>query len=160
MVVPDEAFEMLAESVRSARVSAERGDTVLDLQGWLEISYDPADHLILAGMHEECVPEGSADDVFLPDSLRDQLGLRDMRARFARDAFILHTALQSRAEHGRVDAVVSRFNNAGEARKPSRLLMKQTGQELAALVSHLFNESPSDAPNRGAWARDWQLKVP
>ena len=38
--------------------------------------------------------------------------------------------------------------------------MKQTGQELAALVSHLFNESPSDAPNRGAWARDWQLKVP
>jgi ATP-dependent helicase/nuclease subunit B len=160
MVAPDEAFEMLAESVRSARVSSERGDTVLDLQGWLEISYDPADHLILAGMHEECVPEGTADDVFLPDSLRDQLGLRDMRARFARDAFILHAALQSRAEHGRVDAVVSRFNNAGEARKPSRLLMKQTGQELAALVSHLFNESPSDAPNRGAWARDWQLKVP
>ena len=84
---------MLAESVRSARVSSERGDTVLDLQGWLEISYDPADHLILAGMHEECVPEGTADDVFLPDSLRDQLGLRDMRARFARDAFILHAAL-------------------------------------------------------------------
>jgi len=159
-VAPDEAVEMLAESVRSARVPSERGDTVLDLQGWLEISYDPAQHLILAGMHEECVPEGSPDDAFLPDSLRDQLGLRDMSARFARDAFILQTLLSSRSREGRVDAVISRFNQSGEARKPSRLLMRQSGKELAALVCHLFNESASQPPNRGAWKRDWQLNMP
>lgn len=159
-IIPNHAFEMLAESVRAARIPSERGDTVLDLQGWLEISYDPAQHLILAGMHEECVPEGTADDAFLPDSLRDQLGLRDMRARFARDAFILQTLLSSRVQGGRVDAVVSRFNQSGEARKPSRLLMRQSGQELAALVCHLFNESASPPRKRGAWKRDWQLMVP
>ena len=159
-IIPSEAFEMLAESVSSARVPSERGDTVIDLQGWLEISYDPAEHLILAGMHEECVPEGTADDAFLPDSLRDKLGLRDMRARFARDAFILQAALSSRAEAGRVDAVISRFNQSGEARKPSRLLMKQGGKELAALVCHLFDESASQPRKRGPWKRDWVLKVP
>ncbi|MGB2402354.1 MAG: PD-(D/E)XK nuclease family protein [Akkermansiaceae bacterium] len=159
-IAPDEAFEMLTESVKSARIPSERGDTVLDLQGWLEISYDPAEHLILAGMHEECVPEGTGDDAFLPDSLRDQLGLRDMRARFARDAFILQAALCSRAQNGRVDAVVSRFNQSGESRKPSRLLMRQSGQELAALVCHLFDESASQPRKRGAWRRDWQLEVP
>jgi len=159
-IAADEAFEMLAESLQSARVPAEHGDSVLDLQGWLEISYDPAKHLVLAGMHEECVPDGTADDVFLPDSLRDALGLRNMQARFARDAFMLHAALSSRAQDGRVDAVVARFNDAGEARKPSRLLMRETGQELAARVRHLFNESPSDTPNRGAWERDWKLSLP
>ncbi len=156
----DEAFEMLAESVCSARVPGDRSHTVLDLQGWLEIPYDPAKHLLLAGMHEECVPEGSADDVFLPDSLRDQLGMRDMQARFARDAFMLQAALKSRAGTGRVDAVVARFNDAGEARKPSRLLMRQSGKHLAAVVSHLFDESPSGMVNRGAWKRDWKLKLP
>lgn len=159
-IAADEAFEMLAESLKSARVPSEHGESVLDLQGWLEISYDPARHLVLAGMHEECVPDGTADDVFLPDSLRDALGLRNMQARFARDAFILHAALSSRAEHGRVDAIVARFNDAGEARKPSRLLMCETGQELAARVCHLFNESSSDTPNRGAWERDWELTLP
>lgn len=159
-ISPDEAFEMLAESVSSVRMPSDRGNTVLDLQGWLEISYDPAQHLVLAGMHEECVPEGSAEDVFLPDSLRDQLGMRDMRARFARDAFMLQAALKSRNATGRVDAVIARFNDAGEARKPSRLLMRQTGEQLAAVVSHLFDESPSEVVNRGAWERDWTLKLP
>lgn len=159
-ITPDEAFEMLAESVSSARVPSDRGNTALDLQGWLEIPYDPAKHLVLAGMHEECVPEGSAEDIFLPDSLRDQLGMRNMRARFARDAFMLQAALKSRNESGRVDAVIARFNDAGEARKPSRLLMRQSGERLAAVVRHLFDESVSEVANRGAWERDWTLKLP
>jgi len=156
----EEAFQMLAESVQSTRVSAERGATVMDLQGWLEISYDPAPHLVLAGMHEECVPDGIADDPFLPDSLCFDLGLRTMQARFARDAFVFESALRSRAENGRVDAVVARFNHAGETRKPSRLLMRQSGEALAAVVRHLFDESSQGTSTQGAWERDWKLIVP
>ena len=156
----EEAFQMLAESVQSTRVSSERGATVIDLQGWLEISYDPAPHLILAGMHEECVPDGAADDAFLPDSLRLDLGLRTMQARFARDAFVFEAALRSRADHGRVDAVVARFNHAGETRKPSRLLMRQSGESLAAVVRHLFSEASPETSAQGEWKRDWELDVP
>ncbi|MBT8037572.1 MAG: PD-(D/E)XK nuclease family protein [Verrucomicrobiae bacterium] len=157
---PDEVFEMLAESVQSTRVTNDRSATVLDLQGWLELSYDPAPHLVLAGMHEECVPEGTADDAFVPDSLRKNLGLRDSHGRFARDAFLLQSALRSRSESGRVDAVVARFNDAGEARKPSRLLMRQHGAKLAAVVNHLFAESRSSQSRGGPWHRDWSLNFP
>ena len=156
----EEAFEMLAESLKSARVAMQRSDTVLDLQGWLEISYDPAPHLILAGMHEECVPDGAVDDVFVPDSLREDLGLRSVNERFARDAFIFQSALAWRSREGRVDAVVARFTQAGEARKPSRLLMRQSGERLAAVVRHLFDESSQGSATQGAWQRDWTLKVP
>lgn len=156
----EEVFDMLAESLQSCRVSSDRSDTALDLQGWLEISYDPAPHLVLAGMHEECVPDGTTDDAFVPDSLRESLNLRDSRGRFARDAFLLQSAITSRSERGRVDAVISRFNDQGEARKPSRLLMRQNGSELAALVGHLFAESESTRTYGGAWQRDWKLKLP
>lgn len=157
---PADVFEMLAESLQSAMASSNRDSTVLDLQGWLEISYDPAAHLLLAGMHEECVPDGSVDDVFVPDSLREKLGLRDSAGRFARDAFLLHSALRSRDANGRVDAVVARFNDAGEARKPSRLLMRQQGKDLPAVVQHLFAESDSTRSKGGPWRRDWVLDLP
>jgi len=157
---PAEVFEMMAESLHSAMASSNRDQTALDLQGWLEISYDAAPHLILAGMHEECVPDGTVDDVFVPDSLREKLGLRDSAGRFARDAFLLHAALRSRDANGRVDAVVSRFNDAGESRKPSRLLMRQRGKELPAIVQHLFAESDSTRSKGGPWQRDWILNLP
>lgn len=156
----DEAFEMLAESLQSARVPMQRSGSVLDLQGWLEISYDPAPHLVLAGMHEECVPDGAADDVFVPDSLREELGLRSVRERFGRDAFLFQSALAWRSNGGRVDAVVARFTQTGEARKPSRLLMRQSGENLAAVVHHLFGESSRGSAIQGAWQRDWTLRVP
>lgn len=157
---PQEAFAMLAESLNTARISAQRSNTVLDLQGWLEISYDPAPHLILVGMHEGCVPDGKVDDLFIPDSLRKNLGLRDSQGRFARDAFLLQSALTSRLKNGRVDAVLARFNDAGEARKPSRLLMRQSGEKLASIVNHLFAESKSNQSKVGPWTRDWTLSLP
>ena len=155
-----EILEMILESLQPARASATRDQTAVDLQGWLEISYDPSTHLILAGMHEECVPDGAVDDVFLPDSLKQDLGLRDAAGRFARDAFLLQGALRSRDEKGRVDAIVARFNDAGEARKPSRLLMRQSGAVLPGIVQHLFVESSSTSAKGGAWQRDWVLDLP
>ncbi|MBT8044095.1 MAG: PD-(D/E)XK nuclease family protein, partial [Verrucomicrobiae bacterium] len=155
-----EAIEMMLEGIRSTKVTDDRADTVIDLQGWLEIPYDPASHLVLLGMHDECVPGGVADDLFIPDSLRKKLGLRDSRDRFARDAYLLHSAIAPRRENGRVDVFVARFNDAGEARKPSRLLMRQRGKELAMVVNHLFAESDSNKARGGAWIRDWQLQLP
>ena len=155
-----EVFEMMTEALQSVRASENRDQTALDVQGWLEISYDAASHLVLAGMHEECVPDGAVDDVFVPDSLCQNLGLRDSAGRFARDAFLLQGALCSREGRGRVDAIVARFNDAGEARKPSRLLMRAKGKELASIVQHLFAESSSATSKGGAWQRDWILDLP
>jgi len=155
-----EIFEMMVESLQSAKATSNRDQTALDVQGWLEISYDPAPHLILAGMHEECVPDGAVDDIFVPDSLRQNLGLRDSAGRFARDAFLLQGALCSREQGGRVDALVARFSDTGEVRKPSRLLMREKGKVLADIVQHLFAEPSSISSNGGPWQRDWALHLP
>lgn len=159
-VGPAEILEMAAEALQSAAAGADGERAALDLQGWLEISYDAAPHMVLAGMHEECVPDGKPDDVFLPDSLRKNLGLRDSAGRFARDAFLFHTALRSRDASGRVDVVVARFNDTGEPRKPSRLVMRQRGERLASVVRHLFSEPDSTASRGGPWTRDWTLDLP
>lgn len=153
-------FEMLVEALSSVKSTENSDHTALDLQGWLEISYDPAPHLVLAGIHEECVPDGAVDDLFIPNSLRQKLGLRDAEGRYARDAFLLQGALRSRDQTGRVDAVVSRFNDAGEARKPSRLLMCVKRNELPAIVQHLFAEPTSTSYKGVAWQRDWTLRLP
>ena len=159
-VTAQETIEMLAVSAGGVQISTETGSEVLDMEGWLEISYDPASHLVLAGMHEGCVPDGAVDDVFVPDSLKTDLGMRDATGRCARDAFLLYSALQCREAGGRVDAVVARFNDAGEAKKPSRLLMRcQTG-ELPRVVRHLFADSAASESMAGAWTRDWTLTLP
>lgn len=159
-VAPQEAMEMLAVALGGVSLSTEHGDEVLEMQGWLEVSYDPAAHLVLAGMHEGCVPDGTVDDAFVPDSLKKDLGMRDAAGRCARDAFLLVSILKSREANGRVDAVVARFNDAGEARKPSRLLMRYQGEELASVVSHLFADPLSGQSIAGAWQRDWVLDFP
>lgn len=159
-VSAQEAMEMLTESLGGVKTSSGKGDEVLDMEGWLEVSYDSAPHLILAGMHEGCVPDGAIDDAFVPNSLKKELGLRDAAARCARDAFLLSAALHSRKGNGRVDALVASFNDAGEACKPSRLLMRYEGKELAEVVNHLFAEIQSGDSPVGPWTRDWDLKFP
>ena len=159
-VPAQELMEMLWTSLSSVSLVAEHGESVLDLEGWLEVAYDPAAHLVLMGMHEGCVPDGSVDDAYLPEQLRQQLGVRSVASRYARDAFLLTSAIQCRAERGRVDAIVARFNEAGEACKPSRLLMRYEGEQLAHVVNHLFAESKSLEATGGAWTRDWVLDFP
>lgn len=159
-VPPHETMEMLAVSLSGIALATEQGGEVLDMEGWLEVSYDPAPHLVLAGMHEGCVPDGTAEDAFVPDSLKKHLGMRDAAGRCARDAFLLTSAVRCREENGRVDAVVTRFNDAGEARKPSRLLLRCEAGELPRVAKHLFAEPDAAESASGPWTRDWTLGFP
>ncbi|MGB1259871.1 MAG: PD-(D/E)XK nuclease family protein [Akkermansiaceae bacterium] len=154
---PEEVIQMVGENLRGVSLSEGSSETVLDMQGWLEVSYDNAPHLVLAGMHEGCVPDGQVDDVFIPDSLRQALNLRDSAGRVARDAFLLTSAIESRRGNGRVDAVLAKFTDSGEARNPSRLLMRRAPDVLPKIVSHLFAEKGETQRAAGAWTRDWTL---
>ena len=161
-VTPQEAMEMLFAAMKSVRIPDASSNSVLDMQGWLELAYDSAPHLILAGMHEGCVPDGTGEDEFLPDQLKSELGMRDGRGRSARDAFLLTSVVSVREQQdgGRVDILVARFNDMGEARKPSRLLMRCPDQELADVVKKLFEESGASDSHVGPWTRDWTLGFP
>jgi len=125
-----------------------------DLQGWLELPYEDAPHLVLLGMNEGAIPETIRGDLFLPNSLRETLGLRSNAARARRDQILLEGHLRARQQHGRVDLIVPRAADQGDPLQPSRLLFACTDQELVPRAKLLFAELPpprSTPARRAAW---------
>ena len=78
---------------------------MLALQGWLELSFDPAPHLVIAGLHEGCVPEAPPADPLITEAVREKLGLRDRQSRLAREAFLYTAMLEGRRATGSVTVV-------------------------------------------------------
>lgn len=151
---PGEALELVLSSIDTLRSAAGRELAGIDLSGWLELSHTRGRRMVLAGMHEGCVPDGSLDDAFLPDGVRKQLGLRDAEGRHARDAYLFHSFAASRE----LEVIVAKVDASGEPRRPSRLLLAARGVELAERVRELSGSPSSGARRLAAWARgDWKL---
>ena len=116
----------------------ERPADTIDLQGWLELAWEDAPHLIVAGANEGVLPETIHGDRFLPESIRSPLGLRSNEDRFARDAWLLELLIRSRGDDGQVDFFVGRQRHNGDPLKPSRLLFRCPDSQLAERVEHLL----------------------
>ncbi|MBR5879553.1 MAG: PD-(D/E)XK nuclease family protein [Akkermansia sp.] len=120
---------------------AERAYTVGDLLGWRELAYTNANQVIIAAMHDGCIPEPVPQDDFLPASLCDELGIRHDKFRIARDSYLLTALIAGRRQTGgRVDFILARQNSAGAVLAPSSLLMR-CGTELPRRARTLFTES-------------------
>lgn len=131
----------------------------LELQGWLELAWEDAPHLVVAGLNDGRVPDAVAGDAFLPESLRVKLGLKSNEARFARDAFLLQALAASRTAEGRLDLFYGKFSAEGEPLRPSRLLLRCPDHELPARINFLFRAPDLPGP-AVAWRRSWQLTLP
>lgn len=141
------------------RQTEEKSAGALELQGWLELPWEDAPHLVVAGLNDGRVPDAVAGDAFLPESLRVKLGLKSNETRFARDAFLLQTLAASRAAGGRLDLLHGKFSGEGEPLRPSRLLLRCPDPELPARVKFLFRAPELPGPAL-AWRRAWQLTLP
>lgn len=141
------------------RQTDDKPDGALELQGWLELPWEDAPHLVVAGLNDGRVPEAVAGDAFLPESLRVKLGLKTNEARFARDACMLQALATSRAAAGRLDLLFGKYTGDGDPLRPSRLLLRCADSELPARVGKLFRapDLPDSAP---AWRRAWRLTLP
>lgn len=141
------------------RQTEDKPADALELQGWLELPWEDAPHLVVAGLNDGRVPDAVAGDAFLPESLRVKLGLKSNEARFARDAFLLQALAASRAASGRLDLLYGKFSEEGEPLRPSRLLLRCPDPELPARVKFLFRAPELPGP-AVAWRRAWRLTVP
>jgi ATP-dependent helicase/nuclease subunit B len=79
------ALDLFGESKRFDDKPAD----AVELLGWLELLWEDAPHLVVAGFNDGHVPEAVVGDAFLPESLREKLGLKTNATRFARDAYLL-----------------------------------------------------------------------
>ena len=154
--------ELFARRLEEATYSleADEGDAIVT-DGWLELPYLDTEELIVAGFNEGVVPESVVGHPFLPDALRQALGLPDNRQRAERDARILSLALACRPE-GAVKIGFHTLDASGDQLKPSRLLFAGVDDvELVARVKDFYAESvgtseglPADLPE------SWKLKLP
>jgi ATP-dependent helicase/nuclease subunit B len=148
----------------------------LELQGWLELLFEDAPHLAVAGFNDGRVPDAVVGDAFLPESLRARLGLKTNAARFARDAYLLQAAAACRSQGsagvppasagagrrdacatlGRLDLLFGKTSAAGDPLRPSRLLLQCADAELPARIALLFGAPELAAPNP-PWTRAWRL---
>lgn len=118
-----EAWGLILRALAEEAVYIDRSENSVALEGWLELHWSPAPVLIVTGMHEGHVPDTRMEDMFLPETLREKLGLESDGQRFARDAFLYESALRSRDVNGEVHMVMGRLGPDQKPLKPSRLLL-------------------------------------
>jgi ATP-dependent helicase/nuclease subunit B len=130
-------------------------ERVIDVQGWLELLYEPGRHLVLCGMNEGKVPARQSADPFLGEAARAMLGLTCDADRAARDAFLYQAMLEARRDGGRIDVFCAKTGAGGTSLLPSRLLLAAGREELPERVAVLFcGVEPPEAGMR--WHADWK----
>lgn len=152
---PDALWPLLLRAgLATEQLFPERAPGSLELSGWLELAFQPAPHLVIAGANEGRLPEAIRPDAFLPEPLRALLGLPTHDDRYARDFLLLEGLLRSRATDGRVDLLIPRLGSDGDPLQPSRLLFACDDDALVPRALRLFADlppPPAAPPRRRAW---------
>ena len=105
---PGAALLLLMKCLQPLRVKNRRkAHAALDSLGWMEVHFRPEKHLILTGLNEGTVPEGGVSDQFMPEELREILGIDSFNRKKARDSFLLTALLHSREREGSLTILLS-----------------------------------------------------
>lgn len=159
-ISPAEQMQLLLRLLKDAQLFPEASESnSLELSGWLELPWQPAPSLIIAGMNEGLIPPSITSDPWVPHGIRGQLNLTTNDDRFAAHACRLAALIESRREaDGQLHFLAGRTTGSADPLKPSRLLMLCPRAELPARISQLFQESEPEDAITPPWSRAWQLK--
>lgn len=146
-----EALRWLFHDLQNGAAPAPAGHDAVEMLGWLELPLDDAPALIVTSFNEGFVPESINSDLFLPNTLRQRLGMLDNRRRYARDAFAV-TLLSSSRES--LQWIVGRRNRDGDPLVPSRLLFATDAETAAQRAMQFFRPPPTAHPNPKAAGLD------
>ncbi|MDG2125878.1 MAG: PD-(D/E)XK nuclease family protein, partial [Verrucomicrobiales bacterium] len=155
-------FGLVVRLWAGERVYADGSDADVDLSGWLELLWEDAPELVVAGFNEGRVPDPVVGDAFLPEAGRELLGLRRNAERVARDAYLFDAVLRWReVAGGEVHVVCGKVGQGGEPLKPSRLLLMCEDVVLPERTRRLFGEAERGVGNPvPGWERTWLLEPP
>ncbi len=143
----------------SAPASQPPADRVIDIQGWLELLYEPGNHLIICGMNETFVPARPGGEPWLSENIRNKLGITSISNRHARDSYLLHSMIRMREASGSSHLFCGKTSSSQQGLLPSRLLLQVPREKLANTVKNLFREIHPPEANL-AWERDFTWQTP
>ncbi len=139
-----QALRLTIEELSAETVPPAPDADAIELSGWLDLPLDDAPALVVTSFNEAFVPSSVSADLFLPNRLRQRLGVTDNDRRYARDAYALCTLLASREE---VVLVAGRRDDRGDPLLPSRLFFACDAAEAAERVKTFFAaETPPPLP--------------
>ena len=151
--------ELIRSALSRQKVYPDRAKNAHDLLGWLELLWNDAPLLVLAGMNESIVPETIHGDAFLPESLRETFGLRTNTQRFVRDAYLFEALCRRRQSAGETHILIPQTAADGTPLKPSRILFQGTQETLLDRTRKCFAK-PSNTQAQIAHTIAWKLSPP
>jgi hypothetical protein len=140
-----QAVRLSLEPLAGGSVPQATIEESVELLGWLELALDDAPALIVTTFNEGFVPKAATSDAFLPNRLRQHLGLLDNDRRYARDAYATQVLLSSREK---LALIVARRDPEKNPLLPSRLLFAADDETVARRALSLFQRLPPAAPRR------------
>ncbi|MDD4017217.1 MAG: PD-(D/E)XK nuclease family protein [Kiritimatiellae bacterium] len=151
-------FETLLVSA-TYQLEPETSDALLT-EGWLELPWSPAREVVITGFNEGAVPDAVVGHAFLPDRLRQGLGLTGNERRTARDTALLQALVTSRPP-GAVRFFLERASSQNDVRKPSRLLFLCDEKALTTRAKKLFHDTENAIASHPRSLPDgWRLDLP
>jgi len=133
-----EALELIhrcSVDVQISPAQSTQGTPTVELLGWLELALDDAPAMIVTGFNEGSVPETVQGHPFLPETLRQSLGLQTNEERLARDVY--NTTLLTQRK--RVAFLSGRRAMEGDPRLPSRLAFQAPEDECVERAKHMLH---------------------
>ncbi|MDO4584465.1 MAG: PD-(D/E)XK nuclease family protein [Planctomycetia bacterium] len=160
-----EKIRLVEEEELFGEENAEEG---IEWVGWLDMIWTPHPVSVIVSCNEGVIPQAANGHLFLPNRLRNWLGVMDNDRRLARDAYLLRAIHDTREK---LQVVFSLHGETGEPLLPSRLLFRQGNPHLPAQAKAYFGEKTSRPRYEYAWegiprrlaesrreARDWAEK--
>ena len=118
-----DAIALIIDLLEESAIPDRHQNSCIGLLGWLELSFDSADVLLLTGATEGQLSPAPSGDPLLPHGVRQELGLPGTREEGARDSHLLHALLDGRRKT--IVALCAR-SGEGDPLLPSRLLLQGT----------------------------------
>jgi len=157
-----EAFNIILKFISSEAIPLEGGTNGVEVLGWLEVHLDDAPFLVVTGFNEEFIPESLNADSFLPNSLRQILGLADNSRRYARDAYVFSAILASRS----VYIISGKHSTEDENLLPSRLLLACNKETLTQRCQRFYLSTATALPTKSSTETEynnydlWKINPP
>lgn len=133
-----QALQWALDAASEQRVLPNPQPDAIELAGWLDLTLDDADVLVVTGMNDENVPTSEVGHQFLPNALCEELGILDNNRRYARDCYALTVMTTVRKNYL---LIAGRNDPTGEPKKPSRLLFADTAEVAARRARAFFTFS-------------------
>jgi RecB family exonuclease len=144
-----QACRIVLAEVAGETIPPPVGDEQIELLGWLDLPLDDAPAVFLTTFNDGFVPSTTSTDAFLPNTLREALGLMHNDRRLARDTYALSLLIASRQE---LKVIVAKRDSQSNPLLPSRLLFLTDTEKAVARGRRFFGELPPQPPRRNLLA--------